>query len=175
MSHITKCDVFVRIIHSVWKIRSVNIKIQQSSYHRPRSPAYQHWIPAMTHHLVLHRSRLLTFLLSRLMHRLEKLEGGPKWTLSSVAGTFKFWKASESDRIFIGFQILCLIWLIKGQWIWICQKRCKISRLWRKMRFSYAQPLFKPEFSEINKQIRFLTKINAASNTAKPFIRTWKL
>ena len=30
ISHIPKCDVFVRIIHSVWKIRSVNIKVQQS-------------------------------------------------------------------------------------------------------------------------------------------------
>ena len=32
-----------------------------------------------------------------------------------------------------------------------------------------------PEVSEINKQIRNMTKINAASNTAKPSIRTWKL
>ena len=29
-SHIPKCDVFERIIHSMWKIRSVNIKVQQS-------------------------------------------------------------------------------------------------------------------------------------------------
>ena len=33
ISHIPKCDVFVRIIHSVWKIRSVNIKVQQWSNH----------------------------------------------------------------------------------------------------------------------------------------------
>ena len=75
------------------------------------------------------------------------------------------------------FQILCLIWLIKGQWISILSQilRCKISRLWRKMRFCYTQSLSKPEVSEIKKQIRKRTKINAASNTAKPFIRTWKL
>ena len=30
ISHIPKCDVFVRIIHSVWKMRNVNIKVQQS-------------------------------------------------------------------------------------------------------------------------------------------------
>ena len=51
--------------------------------------------------------------------RLSSIYGGPEWTLSSAAGTIKFWKASESDRVFSGFQILCLIWLIKGQWIWI--------------------------------------------------------
>ena len=34
------------------------------------------------------------------------------------------------------------------------------------MRFSYTQPLSKPEVSEINKHIRNMTKINAASNTA---------
>ena len=29
ISHISKCDVFVRIIHSVWNIRNVNVKVQQ--------------------------------------------------------------------------------------------------------------------------------------------------
>ena len=38
-----------------------------------------------------------------------------------------------------------------------------------------TQSLSKPEVSEINKHIRNMTKINAAYNTAKPFIRTWKL
>ena len=32
-----------------------------------------------------------------------------------------------------------------------------------------------PKRKSANKQIRTMTKINAASNTAKPFIRTWKL
>ena len=40
---------------------------------------------------------------------LLSIYGGPEWTLSGAAGTIKFWKASESDRIFGGFQILCLI------------------------------------------------------------------
>ena len=47
--------------------------------------------------------------------RLLSIYGGPEWTLSSAAGTTKFWKASESGWIFSGFQI----WLIKAQWIWI--------------------------------------------------------
>ena len=55
--------------------------------------------------------------------RLLSIYGGLEWTLSSAAGTIKFWKASESDRIFSGFQIVCLIWLIKGQWIWILPQK----------------------------------------------------
>ena len=38
--HIPKCDVFMRIIHSVWKIRSVNIKVQQST----KQNSYIIWI-----------------------------------------------------------------------------------------------------------------------------------
>ena len=51
--------------------------------------------------------------------RLLSIYGGLEWTLSSAAGTIKFWKASETDRIFNGFRITCLMWLIKCQWIWI--------------------------------------------------------
>ena len=49
--------------------------------------------------------------------------GGTEWTLSSAAGTIKFWKVSESDRIFSGFHILCLTCLIKCQWIWILPQK----------------------------------------------------
>ena len=52
--------------------------------------------------------------------RLLSIYGGPELTLSSAAGTIKFWKATESDRIFSDFQILCLI---KGQWIWILPQK----------------------------------------------------
>ena len=41
------------------------------------------------------------------------------------------------------------------------------------MWFSYTQPLSKPEVREINKQVQNMTMNNVASNTAKPFIRTW--
>ena len=35
--------------------------------------------------------------------RLLSIYGGPEWTLSSAAGTIKFGKAGENDRIFSGF------------------------------------------------------------------------
>ena len=59
--------------------------------------------------------------------RLKSIYGSPEWALSSAAGTIKFWKASESDIIYSGFQILCLIWLIKGQWIWILPQKMQIQ------------------------------------------------
>ena len=55
--------------------------------------------------------------------------------------------------------------LFKASEFEFCHKRYKISRLWRKMRFSYTRPLSKPEASEINKQIRNMTKINAQNNS----------
>ena len=52
-----------------------------------------------------------------------------------------------------------------------CHKRCKLSYAV----FLYTQPLSKQEVSEINKQIRNMTKINATSNTTQSCIRTWTL
>ena len=54
-----------------------------------------------------------------------------------------------------------------------CQKRCKISRLWREMQFSYTQPLSKPEGSEINEQIRNMTKIRAGNVNFEMLSEAW--
>ena len=50
----------------------------------------------------------------------------------------------------------------------------KQSSVTEKAIFLYTA-LSKAEVNKINKQIRNMTKINTASNTAKPFIRRWKL
>ena len=49
----------------------------------------------------------------------------------------------------------------------VCDRKCDFPI--HNHRFSYTQPLSKPEAGENNKHIRNMTKFNAASNTAKPF------
>ena len=71
--------------------------------------------------------------------RFLSIYDGPEWTLSNGAGTIKFWKTNESDKIFSGLQILCFIWLIKGQWIWILpQKMEKQSSVTKNAIFLYT-------------------------------------
>ena len=95
-----------------------------------------------------------------------------RYSLSSTAGTIQFWKVSGSDRIISGFHILCLTCLIKGQWIWnlpkkdvksfVCDGRCVF-------------PIHSHCPNRKSAKLRNMTKINAASDTPKPFIWTWKL
>ena len=88
------------------------------------------------------------------------IHGGLEWTLSNAAAPcyYQILKASGSDRMFTTVVSKCYVGSLKANEFEFCHKRCKISCLWWKMRFSYTQSFSKPEFSEINKKYGIWTR-----------------
>ena len=84
--------------------------------------------------------------------RLLSIYGGPEWTLSTAAGTIKFGKQVKATEFLVVSRSYVWSGWLKANEFEFRHKRCKIIRLWRKMRFFYTQALSNPEVSKINKK-----------------------